>query len=151
MSTKATKNTKKPTTTKKASPKPTVMTYPQVKALTNALFHSHKTKAELSKAIDGLNPEGGRKMSAEKKAEWLKAHGGEPATYGQCVAYATILFKGKTSYEEASKAIAALDKKNGYVRKPKVEGVVEEANRVASETNPQQLSIFDDGNEQPQA
>lgn len=126
MATKKT-NTKNTKATKggKAT-KSEVMTYPQVKALTNALFHSNYTKAKLSEMIDKHSDNKGRGMSAEKRAEWLKDHGNEPATYGQCNMYAMCLYKGKASYAEVSKIISNLDAKNGYKPTPKADKKAEE-------------------------
>ena len=124
MPTKKTTKTTKTNTTKtaKASKKPEAMTYPQVRALTNALFHSNYTKAKLSEMIDKRNTDNkGRGMSPEAKAKWLSEHGEEPATFGQCKMYAMCLFNGKCSHEEVSKIISNLDKKNGYKPTPKEE------------------------------
>ena len=132
MSNKTTKNTK---AVKATAKKPEVMTYPQVKALTNALFHSGKTKADLSRMIDKLNPEG-KKMNPEAKAKWLEEQGNEHCSYAQCKAYAMIAYHSKQPYATISAIISTLDEQSGYNRKTKAEAVVEEANKVASEAKP---------------
>jgi len=141
---KTTKTTKATTTAKKA-PKAEPMTYPQAKALTNALFHSNNTKAALSAMIDQLPKSDDHKpMDAAKKAKWLEEHGSEPATYGQCKAFAFGMLNSGASHEEASKLIADLDKKSGYVRQPKVEETVKKANEQASEQRAEQGSLIEE-------
>lgn len=142
------KTTKANTTTKKEEPK--VMTFMQAKALTNALFHSHQTKAKLSENIDKL-PEKvrGKGMKPEAKAKWLEEHGQEEASYGQCKMFAYGLLNAKYPYEKASAMIADLDKKNGYVRTPKetkeAEKVVKDTNAKAKEESLDSISF---GNEE---
>lgn len=138
---KTTKAKKATTTAPKKADKTatTTMTYMQAKALTNALFHSHQTKAKLSENIDKL-PESvrGKGMNADRKAEWLKEHGNEEASYGQCKMFAYGLLNTKYPYDKASKMIADLDAKNGYVRQPKAEQVVKAANEKAQEAKSEQ-------------
>ena len=144
---KNTKNTKANTTAKKTAAKqdePKVMTYPQAKALTNAIFHANKTKAKLSELIDGLPEEvRGKGMNADNKAKWLEEHGKEPASYNQCKMYAYALLNSKAPYDEVSKLIEQLDKQSGYVRQPKVEETVAKANEQVKKADvAEQLSLL---------
>lgn len=115
------------------APKVKSMTYPQAIALTNAIVHSNKTKADLSAMIDALiatlpeesKPQG-RSMSEDKKKAWLEKSGKEPCTYGQAKMFAFTLLKAKASYEQVSEMIDGYDKASGYVRKPKEEKKPEE-------------------------
>ena len=115
-----------------------VMTYPQAIALTNALFHSNKTKAQLCAMIDKVVKEDNG-MKPEAKAKWLEKAGQEHCSYGQCKMYAFTLLKRKARYDEVSAIIAKLDSDNGYVRTPKenkAETTVKESNEKAKEVAP---------------
>lgn len=140
---KNTKTTKKTNTAKKADSN--AMTYPQAVALTNALFHGKNTKKALSAMLDQL-PKGKdyKPMAEDKKAKWLEEHGDEPATYGQCKAFAFGMLNSGATRDKASELIEALDKKSGYVRQPKAEQAVKDANEHAEEKRAEQGSLLDE-------
>ena len=100
------------------------MTYPQAMALTNAIFHSNKTKADLSAMIDKVNQSKKGGMKEDKKQAWLEKAGQEHCTYGQCKMFAFTLLKNKAPYDKISKLISDYDKENGYER-PSKEGKAE--------------------------
>ena len=135
---KTNKTTKTNTTNKTNKAESKLMTYPQACALTNALFHSDKTKAQLCEMIDKVAEGNKNAMKPEAKAKWLEKAGQEHCSYGQCKMYAFTLLKRKADYNQVSAIIATLDSKNGYVRKPKetTEKVVEKANEKAKEVAP---------------
>ena len=109
------KTTKK--TTAKAVKKVETMNYPQVKALAACLFKAQRTKREVSSLIEKM-PNSGT-MDKDKKAEWLKAHGEEPASYRQCMMVAMCYFKSKAPKEQVQQIIEQFDKASGYKPKAK--------------------------------
>lgn len=131
-----TKTNKTNTTTKTAKgEKVQIMTYPQALALTNAIFHSNKTKAELSTMIDGLLPKGSKGgMKPEAKQAWLEKAGQEHCTYGQCKMFAFSLLQAKAPYDKVSALISDYDKTNGYTRTPKE--AVAKGNETAKKNAP---------------
>lgn len=155
------KNTKtnKNTAKAKKAEAPKTMTYPQAYALTNALFHSKPSTKAMSEKLDVLNANSKSKrkgMDAERKAEWLKVHGEEPASYAQCKAFAFGLLNAKLPYAKASEMIETIDKASGYQRQPKAEEAkpeqkpvesaketVEKLNEKAKEQHFEQINLLD--------
>ena len=129
--TNTTNKTNKATEAKKTASKS--MTWPQYNALVNALFHSNKTKADLSNLIDKVVKDG-KGMAEDKKQAWLEKSGQEHCTYGQCKMYAYTLLKNKASYADVSAIIAKLDEANGYTRSPKE--AVDKGNKEAKANAP---------------
>jgi len=119
--------------TAKKSKNPEAMTFGQVRALAAALYHAKYTKAHMSELIDKLiekhEVKVDKPMPADKKAQWLKEHGAEPATYGQGMMYAMTMFNLKLPKETVSAIIAKLDEESGYKPEPK-EAKAEEATKT---------------------
>ena len=130
QTTEKTPKTAKTKVAKQAEP----MSYGQVKALSAALFHSGKTKAQLCTAIDKLLEQLEAKpaknaMKPEAKAKWLEEHGNEPCTWGQCMMYAMTLFNAKQPKAKVSEIIKMLDEESGY--KPTTETATTETKAQA--------------------